>query len=68
MFTSITRRTRTFNQRLKWCQDTFGPGTEVHSVIQAELHRWSYEFVGFGIVSLHFQDENDYMFYVLRWG
>lgn len=68
MFTSIVRRDKTFQKRLDWCRDTFGLGREVHSVIQAERYRWSYEFIGFGIVSIHFQDENDYLFYLLRWG
>lgn len=71
MFTTIHRRDPSFGNlglRVEWCADSFGPGREVHSITQAELHRWSYERIGFGLVAFHFLDENDYMFYLLRWG
>jgi len=34
----------------------------------AEKHRWSYQNAGNSIYVLYFSDENDYMFYLLRWG
>jgi hypothetical protein len=76
MYSSIVRKQRTFfsrgvsdfKQRVAWCQETFGPGQEVHSVVQAGLHRWSWENVGLGLEMLHFKEHDDYMFYLLRWG
>jgi hypothetical protein len=56
-----------FLDQLQWCRECFGPGAEVHSMTQAGLHRWSYEFVAHGIQMLHFSDESDYMLYILKW-
>lgn len=58
---------RDFVQRRTWCTESFGSGVEVHSSIQAGLHRWSYELVGFGIKILYFQNNDDYMFYLLKY-
>jgi len=60
-------KSENFQTQINWCKENFGPGPEVTSVIQAENYRWSYENVGFGIRSLHFREETDYMFYLLRW-
>lgn len=56
-----------FQKRIKWCEELFGKGKEVNHITQAETYRWSYEIVGFGIKSIHFKNEQDYAFYLLRW-
>lgn len=56
-----------FSEQVLWCTQCLGPGREVYSVTAAELHRWSYESVGFGIRVFYFRDDADYMLYLLRW-
>lgn len=64
----ISRLTdRNFLEQIQWCAEHFGPGLEVVSPIQAELHRWSYEIIGFGIKQIYFATDEDYTFFSLRW-
>ena len=60
-------RRRDIAQQLVWCDEQFGPGPKIDSSYLAEQHRWCYQYNGFGIYVFHFQEETDYMFYLLRW-
>jgi hypothetical protein len=54
-------------QHIQWCNEQFGLGPEINSQYLAERYRWCYQYNGFGVYVFHFQDETDYMFYLLRW-
>jgi len=54
--------------KLHWLTENYGSGPELTNSYLADKHRWSYQNAGNGIYVLYFSDENDYMFYLLRWG
>jgi len=58
---------KNFKEQIAWCKEQFGPGVEVVGPTQAELYRWSYEIIGFGLRQIFFTNDLDYSFYVLRW-
>lgn len=57
-----------FDQMLDWCEKQFGGRKEIHGVYQAEMYRWCYEIIGFGLKQIYFRDERDYLFFILKWG
>jgi len=56
-----------FKIKINWCKEYFGPGPEVVGPTQAEIYRWSYEIIGFGLKQIYFTDEQDYFLYLLKW-
>lgn len=62
------RRSEELKEKLDWLAEHYGAGPELTNSYLAERHRWSYQNAGNGIYVLYFADENDYMFYLLRWG
>ena len=62
------RKKEDLDEKLRWLQENYGSGPELTNSYLAEKHRWSYQNAGNSIYVLYFNDENDYMFYLLRWG
>lgn len=56
-----------FDAKLDWCEKQFGKRNEVTGVYQAEMYRWCYEIIGFGLNQIYFRNEKDYLLYLMRW-
>ena len=56
-----------FQERIKWCEQMFGPTVEVVGPTQASLYRWSYEIIGMGMKQLYFNNDKDFTLYLLKW-
>jgi hypothetical protein len=52
---------------LTWCENYFGPRTEIHNSVVADRHRWGYRFDLGGMKIFFIRDDDDYMFFRLRW-
>lgn len=62
------RKKSDLDEKLCWLSENYGKGPELTNSYLAEKYRWSYQNAGNGIYVLFFADDNDYMFYLLRWG
>lgn len=62
------RESKILQEKLLWLKENFDIGPEITNSFLATKYRWSYQNAGNGIYVLYFSDDNDYMFYLLRWG
>lgn len=64
----LSRRRHNIQEQLDWCNESFGPGVEITNEYLSDRYRWCFQKIGFGVITVYFNRDEDLSFYLLMWG